>query len=409
MNRRAFLSLAGAGIAGTVVASRVDGAKRSKQFEVSASLYAWEVHDEGVERVLDNLQELSAVNSVYLLGVMHPESRPFGGATFPHNPVRKTWQAEDARCYWHPDGTKYGRVRPRLSDHAWLNETDWLRVLANSARKRGIKVGVEFSHSLIDRERMAGEFADLAQRNVHGEVAREGTIAWVQPPCPNHPAIREFALAMATDVVANHGVDYVQSCIMSFDPALPKRGGGCFCVHCQRFAQEIGVDLEKTRRVLLENPDAETALKEWRIVREASVVRFYRTLHDGVHALKPSIDLRYNVHSRSYANYGVNLPKLRSNVDSMRLMDYSEQEGNPALLEGKRKWLMDARSQVGADFPLLSAVGVRLKATADVVRDGVKVVVETGMNGLTIGHYDGATFPVLRGVRDGLVAAGVGG
>ena len=92
-------------------------------------------------------------------------------------------------------------------------------MLAGAARRRGLKLGVELSHALIDRERMQGELADLAQRNLLGEAVREGPLKWLQPPCPNHPATKEAVLALASDVVANHGVDYVQSCIVSFDSA----------------------------------------------------------------------------------------------------------------------------------------------------------------------------------------------
>ena len=59
-----------------------------KQFEVEAALYAWDLHDEGVEQVLDNVQGMAAVNSVYIIGQMHPERRPETSATYSHNPVR---------------------------------------------------------------------------------------------------------------------------------------------------------------------------------------------------------------------------------------------------------------------------------------------------------------------------------
>src|SRR5262245_57143618 len=94
INRRQFVSLLGTAAVGVALGSRLGAApdekrgKAKKPFEVAASLYAWDLHDEGVERALDNLQ-MAAVNSVYLIGIMHPEMRPMGGVTFPHNPVRQ--------------------------------------------------------------------------------------------------------------------------------------------------------------------------------------------------------------------------------------------------------------------------------------------------------------------------------
>src|ERR1035438_3710634 len=46
---------------------------------------------------------------------------------FMHNPVRKVWQAEDSRVYWFPDMKRYGRIKPKVSDFDWLNQTDYLQ------------------------------------------------------------------------------------------------------------------------------------------------------------------------------------------------------------------------------------------------------------------------------------------
>lgn len=406
LSRRDFLKLGGVAAASSLLASRLKATGKLKPFEVSASTYAWELHDEGITTVLDNMQRMAAVNSVYLIGVMHPERRPFRDGDFPHNPVRKTWQAEDARCYWHPDLKRYGRVKPRLSDNAWLNETDWLRALVTETRKRGLKTGVECSHALIDKERMEGEFADMAQRNLHGEPTHVRD--WLRPPCPNHPDTREYALALMTDAVARYDVDYVMSCIVSYDDGGPLRSG-CFCPHCQRAAKTLGIDLAAVQRALLADATSQPALHDWEEFRYAATADFYRFLHAGLHACKPGIELRYNVHmtSRNALAWGVKLTAMQPHLDSVRLMDYTEQEGDAKLMAGKREWLARTRGELGPDFPLLSALGVRLKATPELVREGVKIAVETGMDGITLGHYDGATFPILRAVREGLVAAGV--
>ena len=405
LSRRDFLALAGTAAAAAALLPRARAVEK-RPFEVAASVYAWELHDEGVERVLDNLQQMAAVNSVYLIGLMHPEDRPLGGGVFPHNPVRQTWRAEDARCYWHPERARYGRVKPRLSDHAWLNETDWLRVLVDAARKRGLKVGLELSHALIDRERMEGELADLATRDVHGEVPKVGRIKWLTPPCPNHPATLEYLTSLATDSVANYGIDYLQSCIMLFDPATPEIGGGCFCEHCRAAAPGFGFDLGKIQAALLVDPRDDRATAGWDGFRFASVARAYREIHDVAHRLKPSIDVCYNHHSRSYPLYGINLPLMRPHLDSVRVSDYTEQEGDPALMARKHGWFASARQQLGPTMPLLSTLGVRMKATPELVREGVRIAVAAGASGLSLGHYDGASFPLLRAVGEELAASG---
>lgn len=409
LDRRRFLSLLGAAAAGAALPAWAEEKSNSaprKSFEVAASVYAWDLHDEGVERVLDNLA-MAAVNSVYLIGVMHPEGRPMGGGTFPHNPVRPTWEAEDARCYWHPTLARYGRIKPRPSAHAWLSDTDWLNTLAQAARRRGLKLGVELSHAVVDRERMLGEYVDLAPRNLQGTVTPVGQIKWLLPPCPNQPATAEYLLALASDVVSNHGVDFLQSCMMSFDPAPPEKGGGCFCDQCLAVAPTHGVDLEKVRATLLRDPRDVAALADWNTFRYATVAQLYGRLQARLHALKPTAELRYNFHSRSCAYYGINLTQLRSRIDSMRLSDYAEQNGDPALLPEKRNWLTETKRQLGKDFPLITAIGVRMKATPELVRAGVRIAVEGGSVGISLGHYDGASFPILRAVKEGLLENGV--
>ena len=71
--------------------------------EIAASLYAWNLVDEGIERILDKLQEMTGCNSVYLIALMHHEKRPLTDYYFPHNPARKTYFPEDSRAYFQPD------------------------------------------------------------------------------------------------------------------------------------------------------------------------------------------------------------------------------------------------------------------------------------------------------------------
>jgi hypothetical protein len=404
-SRRDFLKLtATAGLA-TAAAPGLRAAVPIHPFEVSASLYAWDLHDEGVEQILDNLQGMAAVNSVYLIGVMHPERRPLGGGSFPHNPVRATWTAEDARCYWHPDFARYGRIKPRLSDHAWLSQTDWVRTLVDAARRRGIRVGVENSHALVDKARAEGEFADCVGRDIHGGIIN--VRPWLRPLCPNHPDVRAYAVALYSELVARYGVDYAMSAIVSFEQGGPDRGS-CFCASCHRAAREQGFDLAAAQRTLLADPAAEPARAEWEAFRVESTGRFYRAIHGAVHALKPDIDLRYNRHmSGDAAAWGIKLSALQPDLDSIRFQDYSEQAGDPALMPGKRRAFAAARQEVGPQYPLLGAIGVRMKATPDLIREGVRIAVESRMNGITLGHYDGATFPMLRAVRAGLGDAGI--
>ena len=86
--------------------------------EISASLCPWDLADEGVDRVLDNLESMTGCNSVYLIALMHHEKRPLTGFSYPHNPVRRTYCPEESRAYWRPHPAFCGRVTPQTSARA---------------------------------------------------------------------------------------------------------------------------------------------------------------------------------------------------------------------------------------------------------------------------------------------------
>ncbi len=392
-SRRFFLQFAGM-TAAAAAAPR-------PAFEVSASLYAWDLHDEGVEKILDNLQQMAAVNSVYLIALMHYERRPLTSPEFTHNPVRKMWQAEDSRAYWLPDMKRYGRIKPRLSDFDWLNQTDWLQTLVEAARKRGLRTGVEISHTVIDGERAKGEFIDCVQRDINGRPIVFGP---TYPICPNSPDARQYVLNLFSDLAARYDVDYLQTCTLPFMRGGVEKGG-CFCENCVKAGKEFGFDLVKAKTVLKLNPTAQPELGQWREFRKESLARYYKVMHDGIHAIRRGAELRFNDCFNGPA-WDLDVKPLKPYLDSIRVCDYSEQTGDPARMKDKREWLTRERAAVGQDFPMVSAIAVRPKATPELIREGVKIAVECGMNGITLGHYDGAEFPMLRAIRDGLKATG---
>ena len=399
--RREFLAAAAStcALAGRAAAAGLPGG-----FEVSASLYAWDLHDEGIERILDNLQLMASVNSVYLIALMHYERRPLTSAEFPHNPMRRMFQAEDSRVYWRPDMQRYGRIKPLLSDYDWLREADWMKVLIEAARKRGLKTGVELSHTVLDLDRAKGEFIDCVQRDIHGQP--RAVYGRSYPICPNSPDARQYVLNLFTDLAAHYDLDYAQTCTLPFMPGGTDKGG-CFCASCVRAAKEVGLDLEKAKAVFLAKPGAQPELDQWQKFRHDSIARYYEVMRKGLHALKPKIDLRFNDCFPELADWGVSLPVLKPHVDSVRIMDYSEQRGTPAAMKVKRDWLTRERQGLGKDFPIVSAIAVRPKATPELIREGVRIALECGMDGITLGHYDGAEFPMLRAITDGLNDVGV--
>ena len=341
---------------------------------------------------------MAAVNSVYLVGLMHYERRPLTSPEFTHNPVRKMWQAEDSRVYWHPDMQRYGRIKPRLSEFNWLNQTDWLQTLVEAVRRRGLMTGVELSHTVVDGDRVKAEFMDCVQRDIHGEPKIFGH---THPICPNNQDARQYMLNLFSELASRYDVDYLQTATLPFMPGGADKGA-CFCESCLRIARQFDFDLGRAKSILTQNPTAQPELARWQEFRRASIARYYKVMHDGIRAIRPAADLRFNDCFHN-ADWGFDLETMKPHLDSIRVCDYSEQRGDPARMKEKREWLTGERAAVGKGFPILSAVAVRPKATPELIREGVRIAVECGVNGITLGHYDGAEFPMLRAVRQGLV------
>ena len=405
-SRRSFLKLSGLALASQALpesafATTARHGYHTAGFEVASSLYAWDLHDEGIEHILDNLQPMAEVNSVYLVALMHYEKRPLTSPTFPHNPVRKTWQAEDSKIYWHPDLKLYKRIKPELSAFDWLNQTDWVNVLVSAARKRDLKTGAELSHTLMSLEKGEGAYADCVQRDIHGVPRRVAGRAY--PLCPNSVDAQEYTLALFSDLTANHDIDFVQTCMVPFMPGGADTGG-CFCDSCMKTANAQGIDLAHIKSVLLANPQSPAELQQWESFRQASLIHFYKIMHDGVHSIRSNIEFRFNDAYRNPESYGMNLKGLTKVWDSIRNSDYSAQKGYPSMMDQKRTWLAAERAAIGPDFPLIAGVAVRPKATPELIREGVKIGLEFGAVGLSLGHYDGAEFPMLRAVKDELTA-----
>jgi hypothetical protein len=427
--------------------------------EISASLYAWDLLDEGCDAILDALAETTGADSAYLVALMHHEKRPLTDFYYPHDLRRKTYFPEDSRLYWYPHLAEYRdtRIKPLASDRAELKSQDWLEVLVGSCRKRRWKTGAEISHTVLDAARAAGECSFAIQRDIFGN--RLGQLI-----CPNNPDSRNYFIALFTDLVRNYDLDYVQTCLIPFTAgplkAQPAPGGlayqlgtgnlgpnslpaerilqlslgSCFCTHCADEAKRQGLDFAAIRKAMLPvatmlseaGPEAAHRLAvlrasntgstamllrhpeffDWLKFRALSFTNLFRDVHTAATHIKPSIDIRLNAFISTEPELnGIDLASMKPYLGSVRSSDYSEQKGTLAALEQKRKFLLSIRDAVGDRMPLLSAIGIRPNATPETVRQGVVVSSQCGADGLGLGHFDGASLQLLRAIKAGMSEA----
>ncbi|ACQ81798.1 hypothetical protein Bcav_3556 [Beutenbergia cavernae DSM 12333] len=418
--------------------------------EIAASLYAWDLADEGVDHCLDVLASRSRVNSAYLVGLMHEEKRPLHARFYPHNPVRRMYMPEDSRAYWKPDPAQYpGEIKPLTSDRDFLKGTDWLQVLIDGARARGMRTGCEISHTILDAAVARAEFPHVLQRDVFGEILGVwgGRTGGRGLPCLNHPEVQTYLVGLFRDLVLNYDVDYVQTCLILFGPGTSDAGtlgpvdeswvgwlnvatGGCFCSACKAQAESEGLDwgaitdevrhlasmarmdglaAQHERQLLDEaNVAQSTLLLEndafvaWLQFRKRSVNRVFGMVREATRAAGRDVEFRYNTYMANPEKAGLDFRSAFAHVDSVRESDYSDQRGTLEGVGWKRSKLMKVRRSLREDQKLIAALGVRPNATPETLRLSVKAAVEAGADGLSLGHYDGATMERLDAVADGV-------
>ncbi|KPK43864.1 MAG: hypothetical protein AMJ65_04625 [Phycisphaerae bacterium SG8_4] len=381
----------------------------TSQFEVGTQIRAWTIKDEGMTTILDNMQSMAGVNSLYMVVVMHQEHRPFQAPEFPHNPARDVWDAEDSRVTFFPDMKRYGRIKPLLSDHKWIRDTDWLALMAASARARGLRIGAEVSHYPIPKE-LIRKNPDWQQRKINGESWSDVRF------CPNHPDTREYVIALFGDIAANYDLDYIQTCQYLFNDKDIDEGGTCFCRHCIAEARRTGFDLEAAIPVLRRNKNAQPERDQWLAFRRDSTTRLYRQISEEIEKENPRCHLRLNDvfawSGKDAMSFGLDIKAVAPYLGSVVNQDHQEQKGRADETFNRRKnWLATNRSFIGPDKPLICGIAPRMNAFPQLVRAGIKVALEhpARVNGLALKHYDGASFSLMRAFKQGMIEAGVQG
>ncbi|MDF2959633.1 MAG: hypothetical protein K0S39_1368 [Paenibacillus sp.] len=415
--------------------------------EVAASLYPWDLHDEGADHCIDTLSEHANVNSVYLVGIMHKEKRPLRGLYYPHNPKRKFYTPEDSCVYYRLDQADFADtpLKPIYSSVDFLKDTDWLEVLIESARSKKKKVGVEISHTIFDAKVAKRDFPYLMQRKLDGTP--------LSLLCPNHDHVREYIRGLFHSSVKHHDIDFIQSCLILFAEGgkmgwnnhavadekelhvlLNTVDAGCFCDACKSKAAAMGYDWDRIvsdlqrlyqirngvelvdamgKKLLEQSNLSATALLlqvpslyQWLEFRQKSITSLFKDIHQAVKSANPKVEFRYNTYLKYPELSGLDFAAIRDYIDSIRESDYSEMWGTEDQLAAKRQKILKIRSGIGYDKDVIAAIDVRPnvngESNEEIIKRSVKLISNLGIDGLSLGHYDEATLSRLHAVKSGM-------
>ena len=213
--------------------------------------YPWDLADEGMEQVLDNVRDVAKCNAVSVASAYHNFKQ-----LRPHAPAgQKIYIGEGGVVYFRHDASRYGRITPVAS--SLLDETDVFRELCDSRENH--RLDVNAWTVVMHNSRLASTYPDAAVRSAHGDASPHLL-------CPAHQDSREFAVALCADLAHNYDLRIIELEAIGFlgfehgyhhdkiGAPLGEWGnyllGICFCDSCVQRAEAEGVDAKRIRSLV---------------------------------------------------------------------------------------------------------------------------------------------------------------
>lgn len=249
--------------------------------------------DEGVDAVLDTLQQRVGVNVLMLgtvswLGLKSGRSISHEIDGWPDHGVPQPYQMRGG-AYFEPDPRYYAdtfmadyRSRdPEFEGH------DILKMVVPAAHERGMKVFIELMEPFF---KYAGHgsagtvsiptLAQAMEIDLFGRFGGE--------PSTSHPGYRSWIHSMIEDQVRNHDIDGVMWCNERNSPLDTLIQGGApgdFSPAARREAEERGVPVERCREALLRLYDFMQEAIAGKAFVDGTLITFLRVLLDNPEAL----------------------------------------------------------------------------------------------------------------------------
>lgn len=255
LSRREFLA-AGAGLSLAAVAQPLTPAATEPRGAASKmigiQIGAVSFVDEGIDQVLDILQEKGGVNTLFLTAFTY--GRGLAGRQIPGQPFPDHGVQESDASFFH--GGNYATPHPEFYPDTILKQTrapdhgdlDLLEAVVPKARKRGLKIFCSCEDAW--RSSIPG-FEQVAEVDLNGR--KTGA------QCLFHPDVRNFWTGLVTDYCRSYDIDGVLFFNERNGPLLNALGAShaqaiesghvtCFCEYHRKAAQSRGIDPERAHQ-----------------------------------------------------------------------------------------------------------------------------------------------------------------
>jgi hypothetical protein len=208
--------------------------------------------DEGVENVLDILQERGSINTIFLTTFTY--GRGLAGRQIPGQPFPDHGsQISDEKTFF---GGNYATPHAEFYKNTVLKQTrapehgdlDIVESVLPAARKRGMKLFCSVED--VFRDDIPG-VKDCAEVDLKGQ--KRSTL------CLFNPNVRAFWTGLVTDLCSSYDIDgilffnerngsLISALGASHSQTISSSRVTCFCEHHQRAAKEQNIDFERARQ-----------------------------------------------------------------------------------------------------------------------------------------------------------------
>ena len=245
-------SRAGKGRAADPLSQAVSGGhSKSEKKVVAIQIPAVSFSDEGVEKVLDTVQERAGVNT--LLIAVFSYGRGIEGRQIPGHPLPDHGVQQYDTDTFH--GGDYAEIHPEYYEGTVfknfrapeLGSFDVLGEVIPKAKKRGMKSICWFED--VYNPRLLDNFEKATEVDVYGRKTDEA--------CLNNPYVRSFLSSLVEDWMKSYDVDGVMWCSErqgALNRAIDADEGRatltCFCDYCIRKGEQQGINVQRARQGL---------------------------------------------------------------------------------------------------------------------------------------------------------------
>ena len=247
MNRRIFLESAGAASLAVGQAQETEPGLMGSRKMVGIQIGAVSFVDEGVDKVLDIVQERARVNSIFL--ITYAYNRGLAGRQIPGHPFPDHGKQEPDHdfvggYYATPHMDLYKATPYKAFRAPELGDFNILASVLPAMKKRGLSSFAFMADNLPEKPRPDVE--KLQERNLDG--------AAINKVCFRNPNYQALLMAMVEDCLRTYDLDGLLwrseatgpfGMVLGMTHGSPSRAT-CFCEFCRKAARERGVDVDRS-------------------------------------------------------------------------------------------------------------------------------------------------------------------